>query len=215
MSSGSLAKLAATVGLAALLLPVAVGRAAAAGPVPAGLDPELEERIKAAIDVGLSWLSSQQQGDGSWGSSAAVTALAVRAFVESPRRYTADDGPFVRNAFAYLKAASRPDGAFGGGGREETALVLLAHGGTLPSTHPVWKVLSQLGGGKDEAQLFELLGGSTAGVPREETRELAERILAAQEFAGSWPPRSADPAEGDRLVATSLALLALERIYED
>ena len=49
------------------------------------MDPGLHSKAKRATDEGLRYLREQQAEDGSWSESVGVTALALRAFLESHR----------------------------------------------------------------------------------------------------------------------------------
>jgi squalene-hopene/tetraprenyl-beta-curcumene cyclase len=89
----------------------ALGVAIPAAAQPKTLDRQLQERIKAGIDLGLKYLAFKQAPNGSWHNHPGTTALVVQALMESHRRYTEDDGPFVRKALAYLAGVARPDGA--------------------------------------------------------------------------------------------------------
>ena len=89
------------------LLGVAVPGTAPSHP----LDRQLQERLKASVDLGLKYLAFRQAPNGSWHNYPGITALVVRALMESHRRYTEEDGPFVRKALAYLASVARPDGA--------------------------------------------------------------------------------------------------------
>jgi squalene-hopene/tetraprenyl-beta-curcumene cyclase len=96
-----------------LIVPaVARGEGAAQGKPDTGppKPAELVDRVKASIDRGLHWLRAQQADDGSYGRYPALTALATLAFVNSHRRYSEADGPFVRRAVEYLLARQKPDG---------------------------------------------------------------------------------------------------------
>ena len=66
-----------------------------AGPALAesNMDPALHEKAKRATDAGLHYLREQQAEDGSWSNSVGITALALRAFLESYRKYNEGDGP--------------------------------------------------------------------------------------------------------------------------
>jgi squalene-hopene/tetraprenyl-beta-curcumene cyclase len=100
------------------------GVVAAAGP-----DPADAAKAQAAIDRGLRWLRSVQKPDGSWGGHLGITAMVLTAFARSHRRYREDDGPFMRNAAAHVRAAVKPSGAIAQSGGNEmytTALSLLA-----------------------------------------------------------------------------------------
>lgn len=75
------------------------------------LNPSLRGEIKDSVDRGLKFLRSEQKPDGSWENHPGLTALAVSAFMKSPRKYTEDDGPFIRNALQYLANLAKPDGS--------------------------------------------------------------------------------------------------------
>jgi squalene-hopene/tetraprenyl-beta-curcumene cyclase len=97
---------------------------AVAGPAPADA-----AKAEAAIDRGLRWLRSVQKADGSWGDHLGISALALTALARSHRQYREDDGPFMRNAIAYIKAAVKPNGSItqpGGNEMYTTALSMLA-----------------------------------------------------------------------------------------
>lgn len=86
-------------------------------------------QAKSAIDRGLRWLRSAQQKDGSYGGHLGVTALVVTAMAKSHREYREEDGPFMRDAIAYIRQAARPDGSITHGGGYEmytTALSIIA-----------------------------------------------------------------------------------------
>lgn len=78
---------------------------------PAALDPALAEKIKRAIDNGLRYLRDHQAADGSWSNSVGVTALALRAFLESPRGYNEEDGAFITGPIQFLLAHAKEDGS--------------------------------------------------------------------------------------------------------
>ena len=81
--------------------------AAAAG----AMDPELRRRTVRAVAGGLHYLRGQQAADGSVLKSVGVTALALRAFLESPEKYTEADGPFISRQVDFLMANVRSDGS--------------------------------------------------------------------------------------------------------
>ena len=66
---------------------------------PAGaadkMDPQLLRRARRAVAGGLHYLRGQQAADGSLLKSVGITALALRAFLESPEAYNESDGAFV------------------------------------------------------------------------------------------------------------------------
>jgi hypothetical protein len=74
------------------------------------LDTVTASRVKSAMDVALTPLRfSQSTTEGSYGDEL-TTALAVRAFMESHRRYTEEDGPFITRALDILSSESEGPG---------------------------------------------------------------------------------------------------------
>ena len=73
--------------------------------------PELKSQAKRATDNGLRFLREQQAEDGSWSSSVGITALALRAFLQSRRHYTEEDGPFITRPVNYLLSHVKEDGS--------------------------------------------------------------------------------------------------------
>lgn len=57
---------------------------------------------RSSADKGLRYLRTQQGPDGSWEGDIGNTAMALRAFVTSYRRYTMNDGPFVSKPANWL-----------------------------------------------------------------------------------------------------------------
>ncbi len=89
---------------ASLLFPV-VGNA------EPSMNPELQGRGKRAIDAGLHYLRGSQEVNGSWSNSVGITAIAVRAFLESPRKYNEDDGPFITKPIKFILSHVKSNGA--------------------------------------------------------------------------------------------------------
>lgn len=75
------------------------------------IDRALRQRAVRAIAGGLHYLRGQQAPDGSLLGNVGVTALALRAFLESPEKYNEADGPFITRQVEYLVSKARPDGA--------------------------------------------------------------------------------------------------------
>ncbi|MBI4715785.1 MAG: terpene cyclase/mutase family protein [Nitrospirae bacterium] len=92
------------------------------------LSKELRLQAEDAVDRGLKFLRSQQSEDGSWSHSVGITALAVNGFMESPRKYTEEDGPFMRKPLEYIAGNAKPDGAIYDQGLEvyNTSVCLVA-----------------------------------------------------------------------------------------
>jgi squalene-hopene/tetraprenyl-beta-curcumene cyclase len=77
----------------------------------ANMDPDLKSKAKRATDNGLRYLREQQSENGSWSDSVGITALALRAYLESHRHYTEADGPFITRPVKYLLANVKEDGS--------------------------------------------------------------------------------------------------------
>lgn len=76
-----------------------------------GMDPALREKARRAVDAGLHYLRSQQAADGSVARSVGITALSLRAFLESHRGYNEGDGPFITRQVDFLMSKIRDDGS--------------------------------------------------------------------------------------------------------
>lgn len=75
------------------------------------MDPALRKKGKRAVDYGLHYLRDSQAEDGSWSKSVGVTALALRAFLESRRNYSEGDGPFITRPVKFLLKHVNKDGS--------------------------------------------------------------------------------------------------------
>jgi len=93
------------------LLPACVVLASPSARAANAMDPELRERARRAVDAGLNYLRSQQAADGSVARSVGITALSLRAFLESHRGYNEGDGAFITNQVGFLLSKARSDGS--------------------------------------------------------------------------------------------------------
>ncbi len=75
------------------------------------IDSALKKKAKKSIDYGLRYLRSQQSENGSWSNSIGITGLALRAYLESPRKYTEADGAFITKPISYLVSKVNADGS--------------------------------------------------------------------------------------------------------
>lgn len=75
------------------------------------MDPEIRRRAVRAVAGGLHFLRGQQGPDGSVMRSVGITALSLRAFLESPSAYNESDGPFITRQVEFIAGAARPDGS--------------------------------------------------------------------------------------------------------
>lgn len=74
------------------------------------LDPALRDKGRHAVDGGLKFLREAQAPDGSWSKSVGVTALALRAFLESYKK-PAESEPLVAHAVEFITKHVQDDGA--------------------------------------------------------------------------------------------------------
>jgi len=75
------------------------------------MSPELREKARRAVDAGLHYLRGQQAADGSVAGSVGITALSLRAFLESHRGYNEGDGAFITRQVDYILAKVKDDGS--------------------------------------------------------------------------------------------------------
>ena len=78
-----------------------------------GMDPELRDKAKRAVDAGLHYLRLHQNDNGSWSDSVGVTALGLRAFLQSHRGYNEADGAFITRPIDFMLAHINEDGSIG------------------------------------------------------------------------------------------------------
>jgi len=202
-------------------------RAFAQAPAPAAAAPAAQRaapaakplnasKVSEAIDPALRWLRTQQDATTGGYGGVDTTALVLRAFAESPRKYVTSDGPFMHRALAFLTAHARPDGAIAQPGaspddaRRTTAIVAAA--------------LASLPEGEGEPTLARALeflakSGSGEGVPaalgRPEPNVAdanAARTRAAALIAARQPDASTNGPRG-ALLATAYATLELNACW--
>lgn len=75
------------------------------------MDPELRSQAQHAVDAGLHYLRGHQLEDGSWAESVGVTALGLRAFLQSYRNYNESDGAFITRSVKFLLDHVNEDGS--------------------------------------------------------------------------------------------------------
>jgi squalene-hopene/tetraprenyl-beta-curcumene cyclase len=97
--------------LALLALPVLFVVSTIAAAENPHMDEALHSKSKRAADEGLHYLRGTQADDGSWSKSVGVTALALRAFLESHRKYNEDDGPFITRPIDFILKHVNKDGS--------------------------------------------------------------------------------------------------------
>ena len=73
------------------------------------IDPQIKKKVKKSVDHGLLFLRSTQTPEGHWGHPG-ITALAAIAFMKSPRKYSDEDGPFIRRPIEFLLSIQKEDG---------------------------------------------------------------------------------------------------------
>jgi squalene-hopene/tetraprenyl-beta-curcumene cyclase len=83
----------------------------ATGTFAQAMDPDLRSRARRAVDEGLSYLRDTQAENGAWSNSVGVTALALRAFLESHRGYDESDGAFITRPVNFILSHVNEDGS--------------------------------------------------------------------------------------------------------
>ncbi len=94
-----------------LVLPACAWLALPSAHAADSMDPALRRRAVRAVAGGLHYLRGQQAADGSVLKSVGITALALRAFLESPEKYNEADGAFITRQVDYLLANVKKDGS--------------------------------------------------------------------------------------------------------
>jgi hypothetical protein len=75
------------------------------------MDPDVRAKAQRAVDAGLHFLRQNQADDGSWSNSVGITALGLRAFLQSHRGYDETDGAFITRPIEFLLAHVNDDGS--------------------------------------------------------------------------------------------------------
>ena len=75
------------------------------------MDPAVRDKAQRAVDAGLHYLRTNQADDGSWSNSVGITALGLRAFLQSHRGYDESDGAFITRPVEFLLAHINEDGS--------------------------------------------------------------------------------------------------------
>jgi squalene-hopene/tetraprenyl-beta-curcumene cyclase len=88
-----------------------LGFSAGVDAADSNMDAQLKSKARRAVDNGLRFLREQQAEDGSWSGSVGITALALRAFLESPRQYNEEDGAFITRPVNFIISNVKEDGS--------------------------------------------------------------------------------------------------------
>jgi len=153
------------------------------------------DNLGSVIDAGLAELARRQQPNGSYENDVHVTAQAILALAQSPRKYTESDGPFMRKAVAWLASQVGPDGkpaGLDGGAAVGAALWMRA---ALATTHSeVGKAatgkldtfLASPAGKAPEGKPFDHLSSATitSGKDAREAEGSIFGLLASLSFVG-------------------------------
>lgn len=168
--------------------------------------------LKDEVDLSLRWMRAQQDANSGAYVDVSGTAWALRAFAESPRAYVPSDGPFMSRAVGFLGASQREDGAIADeGASDQDALLTTALSARALSVLPTGTATQTL------ANALGFLGQHAApelwdpGLEGEEpatASRVAQGLLRARSESGAW-----DDGSGDRLAATSRAVLELSSAY--
>jgi squalene-hopene/tetraprenyl-beta-curcumene cyclase len=110
----------------------------AVAPAQEIVDRQLAIQAFKHTDYGLRYLRENQAEDGSWSGSVGVTALALRAFLESYQGYNESDGAFITRPVGFLLAHANADGSISEGWTNrirDTALAVIALAATKNPEH--------------------------------------------------------------------------------
>jgi squalene-hopene/tetraprenyl-beta-curcumene cyclase len=75
------------------------------------MDSSLRSTAQRGVDEGLRYLRGTQAENGSWSNSVGITALALRAYVESHRAYDETDGAFITRPVQFILSHVNEDGS--------------------------------------------------------------------------------------------------------
>jgi len=75
------------------------------------MDQDLRSKAKRATDEGLRFLREEQEENGSWMNSVGITAIALRASLESHRGYSEADGAFITRPIQFILSNVNEDGS--------------------------------------------------------------------------------------------------------
>jgi len=75
------------------------------------MDSSLRSDAQRGVDEGLRYLRGTQAEDGSWSRSVGITALALRAYLESHRGYNESDGAFITRPVQFILSHVNEDGS--------------------------------------------------------------------------------------------------------
>jgi squalene-hopene/tetraprenyl-beta-curcumene cyclase len=171
----------------------------AAGPASAEIDPQLRSQAQRAVDEGLRFLRETQQDNGSWSNSVGITALALRAYLESHRGYDESDGAFITRPIEFILSHVNEDGSISESLQNRnyntaTAMVALkatgnpAHDGVLANAQRYLAGLQiDQGEGYDEQHRY--FGG--IGYGGDERPDLSNQYMALEALrATSFDPQN-------------------------
>ncbi|MCH2103140.1 MAG: hypothetical protein MK297_03900 [Planctomycetes bacterium] len=163
--------------------------------------------LKGTIDASVRWMRARQSEDGSYEGKVGTTSLVLLSLAESPRKYRAQDGPFIQDAIEFL--ASRQDPNTGTIADPDSDKIE-----AMTQTITAWMALTKLGDPRS-LSLAEKIEASLASPPQfpkrsddlEGAAELVRRHLPHVREDGSWNGPSGP------LVATAEAALGLSEAY--
>ncbi len=157
------------------------------------------------VDQACHWLRWKARNpDGSYGKGVVETAAALSALAQSPRGYREIDGPWIRDAVAWLFAHQAPDGSFGVEGedrRKATAWALGALKVLEVTHHESERARAQAYLASQASQVSvpycDIPPAPPKGTPEEaeHARKDAEPILARRGKDGDWNGSVLETAE--------------------
>jgi len=181
------------------LLCLALVTPALAGDKP-DMSPELHDQGRHAVDDGLHFLRGTQAEDGSWSNSVGVTAIALRAFLESYRGYSEKDGAFITRPVAFILAHVNPDGSIVETNRDRAYSTAVAVVALQATGNPAYKKTIEnaqrflAGLQVDEAEGYDKTHAYYGGIGYggDERPDLSNAYMALEALAASGLPKD-DP----------------------
>lgn len=189
-----LGQLAAIVSLTTALAP-------AASAAENRMDPELRTAARKAVDAGIHYLRGTQAENGAWSRSVGITALALRAMLESYQRYGVYDGAFVTRPVEFILSNVKPDGSITEGSQNSSYNTSAAVSALVATRRPEYAEVihnaqaflthHQIDEGEGYAPDHRYYGG--IGYGTDERPDLSNLYLAVEALNATGLPKE-DPA---------------------
>ena len=74
------------------------------------IKPELKDKAKQAVELGLNFLKDHQAENGSWSNSVGLTSLGLNAFLESSQKHSEAEA-LISKPVKFILSQVKPDGS--------------------------------------------------------------------------------------------------------